>query len=91
MPLTFPDRTRHMDAYAGLGFRGIDEDHRQVQCHLQIAALRDHFDLGQGGVSHILVIFDQNRESIEAVAARKFAQGEVEPGRGIVLSSEDFR
>ena len=91
MPLTFPDRARHVDAYDGLSFHGMDDDNRQVQCHLQIAALHDHFALEQGATGHILAVFDENRDAIEAVAARKFAQGEVDSGRGIVLSSEDFQ
>jgi len=38
-----------------------------------------------------LHVFDENRSSIEAAAARKFDRGDIVPGRGIVLSSEDFR
>jgi hypothetical protein len=91
MPLTFPHRDRFVDPYAGLSFMGSDEANRRVPCHVQIAALRDHFALEQGATGHILAVFDENRAAIEAVAARKFAQGEIVPGRGIVLSSEDFQ
>ena len=91
MPLTFLDRARYVDAYDGLTFQGTDEDDKQVRCHLHIAALRDHFALEQGATGHILAVFDENRDAIEAVAARKFAQGEIETERGIVLSSDDFQ
>jgi len=63
----------------------------RVPCHIEIQALRDHFELDQGARGQILHVFDENRSSIEAAAARKFDRGDIVPGRGIVLSSEDFR
>ena len=90
MPLTFPNPERFVDPYEGISFVGSDDGNARVQCHLQIAALRDHFELGQGASGQILQVFDENRSSIEATAAGKFARGDIVPGRGIVLSSEDF-
>ena len=90
MSLTFPHRERFVDPYEGLSFVALTEGNQRVQCHITIEALHDHFGLGQGATGQILNRFDDNRASIEAVAARKYACSDIVPGRGIVLLSEDF-
>ena len=91
MPLTFPYQERFVDPYEGLSFVALTDGNQRVQCHVTIKALHDHFGLGQGATGQILNRFDENRASIEAAAARKFDCGEIVPGRGIVLGSEDFQ
>ena len=44
MPLTFPHQERFVDPYEGLSFIGADEANGRVQCHIEIQALRDHFE-----------------------------------------------
>ena len=90
MPLAFPQQERFVDPYEGLSFVAVAEGNARIQCHVTIAALQDHFGLGQGAVSQILHIFDENRAAIEAAAVRKFDRGEIVEGRGILLGSEDF-
>src|SRR5258706_4662119 len=82
MPLTFPHRERFVDPYEGLSFIGADEANGRVPCHIEIQALRDHFELDQGARGQILHVFDENRSSIEAAAARKFDGGAIVPGTG---------
>lgn len=91
MSLTFPHRERFVDPYEGLSFVALADGNERVQCHVTIEALHDHFGLDQGATGQILSLFDDNRASIEAVATRKYDFGEIVPGRGIVLGSDDFR
>ena len=84
--LEFPDRDHHTDATRGTIFWGEDGEKR-VRCIISREALDDHFS--DGDKLRPDAAFKAHRAEIEALAARKYAHGQLEPDGGIVMRTAE--
>lgn len=63
---------------------------KAVPCRIAVAALQDHFHLGDDSSAMAMEAFASGRPRIEGLAAQKWAAGAVEPDGSLLLRAEDF-
>lgn len=85
--LTFPDRQFDYDMWEGVTFWGQDGTMR-VRCCIAREALSDHFS--DGDRLRPNVAFERYRDEIEALARRKYLQGELEPDKSILIRTTEI-
>jgi len=88
MPLTFPRRTRQLDAEASTVMFPGQNGEKTVTCKITSEALRDRFG-ASAAATELLATFDRNRARIESMASRKYDMGDVAGTVSVTLTPSD--
>jgi transcriptional regulator with XRE-family HTH domain len=85
--LIFPDKEFSYDSSRGVTFWGRDGKMR-VRCQISREALDDHFS--NGDRLRPKEAFEKRRDDIEALARRKYLNGQLEPDRSVLIRTTEI-
>ncbi len=85
--VVFPDKDYAYDPSAGVTFWGQDGVTR-IRCRISREALDDHFS--EGDRLRPEAAFKKYRDDIEALARRKYLQGQGEPDKSVAIGTLDI-
>jgi transcriptional regulator with XRE-family HTH domain len=85
--LVFPDKEYSYDTSAGVTFWGQDGTTR-VRCRISREALDDHFS--DNDRLRPKAAFEKHRDSIEALARRKYLRGQLESDKSVIIHTTEF-
>ena len=85
--LVFTDPASSYDSSQGVTFWGEDGAHR-VRCRISREALDDHFS--EGDRLRPEAAFKKHRPEVEALARRKYLQGQQQPDGTVLITTQDL-
>jgi len=89
MPLTFFPNAPAAPTDGGVNFTAQD-GRKFVRCRVSCEALQDHCGLSSDQRAAARKAFDYNLMRIQQVAARKYADGQLEPDGSVLVKTSDM-
>ena len=89
MPLTFFPNAPAAPTDSGVNFTAQDSG-KFVRCRVSHEALQDHCGLSSDQCADARRAFDYNLARIRHVAARKYANGQLEPDGSVLVRTSDM-